>query len=90
MSQSRPNEPVVTRSFGCAVFLHALDHPIEYVRSRDGSVFNAYWHFPATARRDLERYYASRDALNATAARFLNNTSNTKTEETNDVADHHR
>jgi len=48
--------------------------PGEHVRSRDGSVFNAYFHFPAAARNDIERYYASRDSLNAIAARYLDTT----------------
>ena len=88
--RSSAEDAVVTRSFGCAVFLHALGHPIEHVRSRDGSAFNAYFHFPPTARRDLERYYAARDVLNATAARFLSPTSPTNSEENTDVADDHR
>jgi hypothetical protein len=62
---------VITRSFGAAVYLHALGHPCEDVRSRDGSVFNAYWYFPPAARRDIERYYASRDRLNAFASDHL-------------------
>ena len=66
-----PEDPVVTRSFGVAVFLHALGHPIEHVQSRDGSQYNAVYFFPASARRDLEKYYTARNEVNALTERSL-------------------
>jgi hypothetical protein len=56
---------VVTRSFGCAVFIHASGHRPLRVDSRDGTMFNANWIFAPEARPALELYYKSRDGLNA-------------------------
>jgi hypothetical protein len=50
---------VVTRSHGAACHLIALGHEILEVRHRDNSI-----RFPASARPDLERFYAGRDKLN--------------------------
>jgi hypothetical protein len=71
--------PVITRSFGVAVFLHALGHSVEHVRSRDGSIFNCYFHFPADARADLEEYYRKRDELNAISLRRIRPTNSEET-----------
>jgi hypothetical protein len=81
-----PTDDVVTRSFGAAVFLHALGYPVEHVRSRDGSQFNAYITFPPSARADLERYYKTRDLLNAEIERYINPDTNPE-EQTNDTTD---
>jgi hypothetical protein len=50
---------VVTRSHGAACHLVALGHEVLEVRHRDSAI-----RFPASARPDLERFYAARDRLN--------------------------
>jgi len=71
LRRHRPDDPVATRSFAVAVFLHALGHPIEHVVSLDGTSYNARYYFPASARRDLERFYTARNAVNALTERAL-------------------
>jgi hypothetical protein len=50
---------VVTRSHGAACHLVALGHEVLEVRHRDNTI-----RFSASARPDLERFYAGRDKLN--------------------------
>lgn len=57
---------VVTRSHGAACHLVALGHEVLEVRPQDNSV-----RFPASARPDIERFYAARDKLNQIIRRLV-------------------
>lgn len=72
-NSERAQGNVVTRSFGAAVFIHALGQRVLRVHSHDGSTFGAHWVFPPSARPALEAYYAARDSLNALGAQYLTN-----------------
>jgi len=91
LRRHRPDDPVATRSFAVAVFLHALGHPIEHVVSLDDGKYNILVRgqvrfrivgevhkepyrtarVVAQPRRDLERFYTARNAVNALTERAL-------------------
>lgn len=65
-----PNEPTGTRSYAAAVFLHALGHPVDHLRTVGGSR-DIRFIFPTSASRDIERYYAAKTAIDALIERTI-------------------